>query len=75
MVEHIVLVDASEYAIAGIMHQIQPDDHGNPTKVVFEYFSRKLLPAQTRYTATKRECLAIVVSVKPHWRHFLDTYF
>jgi hypothetical protein len=59
--------DASKYAIAAILSQLQEDGHWRP--VVF--WSRKLIPAETRYETHDQELLAIVAAFK-HWRHYLE---
>ena len=37
-----------------------------------EFWSRKLKPAETRYSATDKEWLAVVEAVSTHWRHLLE---
>jgi transposase InsO family protein len=63
----IVETDASNYAI-GAVHS-QPGDDGRMRPVAF--FSRKLISAETRYSTSDQELLAIVDALK-HWRHYLE---
>ena len=37
-----------------------------------EFWSRKLKPAETRYSATDKEWLAVVEAISTHWRHLLE---
>ena len=56
--------DASNFAIAGVLSQEQPDGSYRP--VAFQ--SRKLVPAEINYSTHEKELLAIVHSLKV-WRH------
>ncbi|BHF70280.1 hypothetical protein SprV_0301333000 [Sparganum proliferum] len=61
-----LMVDASTVAVGAVLQQhlagsIQP----------LAFFSKKLLPAETRYSTFGRELLAIYLAVK-HFRHFLE---
>ena len=58
--------DASDVAIGAVLHQIKGD-----IKEPLEFFSKKLLPTQQRYSAFDRELLGIFLSVK-HFRHLLE---
>ena len=58
--------DASDFAIGAVLHQVLGD-----TKQPLEFFSKKLLATQTRYSAFDRELLGIFLSVK-HFRHLLE---
>ena len=60
--------DASGYAIGGILSQLTPDS-GQWHPVAF--FSRKMIPAETRYETHDQELLAIVEAFKT-WRHYLE---
>ena len=51
-------MDALDYAIGGIFSQLTLDDLGQWHPVVF--FSRKMIPAKTRYETHNRELLVIV---------------
>ena len=57
--------DASDVAMGGVLEQRL---HGHPQPLAF--FSRKLSPAETRYSTFDRELLAVYSSVR-HFRHFL----
>jgi RNase H-like domain found in reverse transcriptase/Reverse transcriptase (RNA-dependent DNA polymerase)/Integrase zinc binding domain/Chromo (CHRromatin Organisation MOdifier) domain len=59
--------DASSFAASAILTQLGDDNHWHPVA----YWSRKLIPAETRYDTHDRELLAIVEAFK-HWRHYLD---
>ena len=60
--------DASGYAIGGILSQLTPES-GQWHPVAF--FSRKMIPAETRYETHDQELLAIVEAFKT-WRHYLE---
>jgi transposase InsO family protein len=63
-----VETDASKYAIAAILSQLQEGDgHWHPVA----FWSRKLIPAETRYETHDQELLAIVQAFR-HWRHYLE---
>ena len=53
--------DASGYAIGGILSQLTPES-GQWHPVAF--FSRKMIPAETRYETHDQELLAIVEALK-----------
>ena len=59
--------DASGYAIGGVMSQMATDDLGQWHPVA--YFSRKMIPAETRYETHDGELLAIVEAFKS-WRYY-----
>lgn len=61
-----VETDASGYAIRGILSQL----HTGVWHPV-AYYSRKQIPAETRYDTHEKELLAIVESFK-HWRHYCE---
>ena len=63
-----VETDASGYAIGGVLSQLTSDDSGRWHPVAF--FSRKMIPAETRYETHDGELLAIVEAFKT-WRHYL----
>ena len=58
--------DASKFAIAAILSQLQ---EGQWHPVAF--WSRKLIPAETRYKTHDQELLAIVAVFK-QWQHYLE---
>ena len=64
-----VETDASGYAIGGVLSQLTSDDSGQWHPVAF--FSRKMIPAETRYETHDGELLAIVEAFKT-WRHYLE---
>ena len=61
--------DASGYTIGGVLSQLTSDDSGRWHPVAF--FSRKMIPAETRYETHDGELLAIVEAFKT-WRHYLE---
>ena len=61
--------DGSGYAIGGILSQLTSDDLGRWHPVAF--FSRKMIPAETRYETHDGELLAIVEAFKT-WKHYLE---
>ena len=61
-----LLTDASDHAIGAALHQLTPR---GPAPVAF--FSRKLSPAEQRYSTFDRELLAVYAAVR-HFRHFLE---
>ncbi|UYV63018.1 hypothetical protein LAZ67_2002859 [Cordylochernes scorpioides] len=61
-----VLVDASNVAVGGVLQQLN-DAAWEP----ISFFSKKLSPAETKYSAFDRELLAAFLSVK-HFSYFLD---
>ena len=72
--------DASGYAIGGVLSQLNLDSDAPPNdsnKSDFgqwhpvAYFSRKMIPAETRYETHDAELLAIVEAFKT-WRHYLE---
>jgi transposase InsO family protein len=60
-----VSVDASKVALGGVLEQ-EEHDQWRPVA----YYSRKLTPAETRYTTRERECLAVKQCLVV-WRHYL----
>ncbi|UYV71899.1 hypothetical protein LAZ67_9000985 [Cordylochernes scorpioides] len=61
-----ILVDASNVAVGGVLQQLN-DTAWEP----ISFFSKKLSPAETKYSAFDRELLAAFLSVK-HFSYFLD---
>ena len=57
-----VETNASGYAIGGVLSQLTSDDSGRWHLVAF--FSRKMIPAETRYETHNGELLAIVEAFK-----------
>ena len=63
-----LMVDASDFAVGGVLHQHTPNtDAISP----IAFFSKKLSPAQTRYSTYDHELLAIYLSIR-HFRHILE---
>ena len=52
--------DASNRGVGAVLSQSQDDDSDLPVA----FYSRKLLPRETRYTTTEKECLAVVNAVQ-----------
>ena len=61
-----IMADASDRAVGAVLQQ-----HINNSWCPIAYFSRKLRPAETRYSTFDRELLAIYLAIK-HFRHFVD---
>ena len=57
----------SEIGIGALLSQLGEDEMDRPVA----YYSRKLKLAETRYTVTEQECLAVVEAVK-HFRVYLS---
>ncbi len=62
-------MDASGYTIDGIFSQLTSDDWGRWHPIAF--FSKKMIPAETRYETHNGELLAIVEVFKT-WKHYLE---
>lgn len=58
--EFVLQTDASERGIRAVLSQL--DDNGTDHPVA--YFSRKLLPRETRYSTIEKECLAIKLGIQ-----------
>ena len=63
----VVETDASDYAIAGILSQWEPDGEIHP----IGFFSRTLQAAELNYDVYDKELLAIFAAFK-HWWHYLE---
>nr|VZH99412.1 unnamed protein product [Spirometra erinaceieuropaei] len=61
-----LMVDASTVAVGAVLQQ-----HLAGSTQPLAFFSKKLLPAKTRYSTFGRELLVIYLAVK-HFRHFLE---
>ena len=61
--------DASSYAIVGVLSQLTSYDSDRWHLVAF--FSRKMIPAETRYETHDGKLLAIVEAFKT-WKHYLE---
>ena len=62
----IIITDASDVAVGAVLQQ-EIDDQWCP----IAYFSRKLKPAETRYSTFDRELLTIYLAIK-HFCHFVE---
>ena len=60
------MTDASDVAVGAVLQQ-----HIDGAWQPISYFSRKMKPAETRYSTFDRELLAIYLAIK-HFRHFLE---
>ena len=61
-----LMVDASDRAVGGVLQQLR-DHEWEP----IAFFSRKLHPAETRYSVFGRELLAIYLTIK-HFQYMVD---
>ncbi|MGH9619265.1 MAG: RNase H-like domain-containing protein [Bryobacteraceae bacterium] len=65
--QYVLNTDASGFAVAAVLSQKQQDGKVHPVA----YYSRKMLPEETRYLVSDQELLAIVAAVE-HWRCYLE---
>ena len=63
----ILQTDASGIGIGGVLSQEGDDGMDRPV----EYYSRRLKPAEQRYSVTEQECLAVVEAIR-HFRIYLS---
>ena len=63
--------DISDYANGGVLSQLALDDSGQWHPVAF--FSRKMIPVETKYKTHDGELLAIIEAFKS-WRHYLESF-
>ena len=61
-----LMTDASDTAVGAVLQQ-----HVEGTWHPISFFSRKMTPAETRYSTFDRELLAVYLSIK-HFRHLLE---
>ena len=61
-----LMTDASDTAVGAVLQQ-----HINGTWRPISFFSRKMTPAETRYSTFDREMLAVYLAIK-HFRHSLE---
>ena len=64
--QFIVEVDASNYAIGGVLSQLGSDDQEHP----IAYFSTALQKSQQNWSATTKESFALVMAIR-HWHVYL----
>lgn len=62
----IIETDSSDLAIGAVLVQIQDGD-----RRTIAYFSKKLSSTQRRYSATERECLAVLLAIE-NFKHFVE---
>ena len=63
------MTDASDTAVGAVLQQ-----HINGAWHPISFFSKKMKPAETRYSTFDRELLAIYLAIK-HFRHFLEGHY
>ena len=61
-----VMTDASDIAVGAVLQQ-----YVNGTWHPISFFSKKMKPAETRYSTFDRELLAVYLAIR-HFRHFLE---
>lgn len=61
-----IATDASDYAVGAVLSQADKVGSNRPVW----YLSRKLAPAELKYTTMEKECLAVVYALK-HFRHYI----
>lgn len=61
-----IYTDASKHGIGAVLKQVYENNEEYPVG----YFSKKLLPYQTRYSASEMECLAVLEAIE-HWHYEL----
>ena len=61
-----IMTDASDIAVGAVLQQYIGKEW-----FPIAYFSKKLKPAETRYSAFDRELLAVYLAIK-HFRHFVE---
>lgn len=62
----IIETDSSDLAIGAVLVQIQ-----SGVRKCIAYYSKKLSSTQRKYSATERECLAVLLSIE-NFRHFVE---
>lgn len=62
----IIETDSSDTAIGAVLVQVQEGE-----RKTIAYFSKKLSSTQRRYSATERECLAVLLSIE-NFKHFVE---
>ncbi|KAH9523000.1 hypothetical protein DERF_006553 [Dermatophagoides farinae] len=66
----ILISDASNIGIGAVLKQKETELDDDKTMVTIGYFSKKLHPYQINYSATEKECLAIIEALQ-FWHHYL----
>lgn len=62
----VIETDSSDLAIGAVLVQVQEGE-----RKTIAYFSKKLSSTQKRYSATERECLAVLLSIE-NFKHFVE---
>ncbi len=62
----VVTTDVNDTHVGGVLSQAQPD--GSDRSIA--YFSKRLKPAETRYSVTDKEALAVVLTCR-NFQHYL----
>lgn len=62
----ILETDSSDLAVGAVLVQVQ-----NGVRKPIAYYSKKLSSTQRRYSATERECLAVLLSIE-NFKHFIE---
>lgn len=62
----IIETDSSDLAVGAVLVQVQ-----NGERKPIAYYSKKLSSTQRRYSATERECLAVLLSIE-NFKHFIE---
>ena len=60
----ILISDASNIGIGAVLKQKETELDDDKTMVTIGYFSKKLHPYQINYSATEKECLAIIEALQ-----------
>uniref|UniRef100_A0A914Y9W7 RNA-directed DNA polymerase n=1 Tax=Panagrolaimus superbus TaxID=310955 RepID=A0A914Y9W7_9BILA len=66
-----VAADASQYGMGGVLAHVFPDGSERP----IQFFSRALNTAQTKYSQTEKEALALITAVKIFHRYLEGRHF
>lgn len=72
--EFVIDTDASKVGVGAVLCQENDEDPDGPYRPV-AFFSKKLLPRETKYATVERECLAIVKAVKHFQVYVTGTHF
>ena len=69
--QFILQTDASKRGIGAVLSQDTSDGEDRPVA----FFSKKLLPRETRYSTVEKECLALVAAIKHFDVHLVGRHF
>lgn len=67
--QHIIEVDASDWAMGALLKQVEYVD-GQRMERIVECYSKAFSPAQRNYHTTEKEMLGVILAVKK-WRNYL----